>query len=326
MLGISNIRPPFMIAALLLVHAVSAVSALAAESTGVIARLNGQPIRAAEVRRVVEPMLKARPADAAAEKVLRAEALQAVIDRRLVQDYLDRRGLGARRQEVRLAVRRFEEQLKPQGISLADYLEKAGIDEADLERRFAWQLGWERYLKQYLTDENLAKFFERHRRDFDGTEVRVAHVLWSVKPGDGRDAWDGAVQRAETVRQEIASGALSFESAAEKHSQAPTAKWGGDIGFITRRKTMPEEFSAAAFALEAGEISQPVITPFGVHLIKCTEIKPGARGLAEVRGELEQAAGRYLFRWIAERERPRATIEYTEGVPHFKPGTKTLAD
>jgi parvulin-like peptidyl-prolyl isomerase len=271
-------------------------------------------------------MLKTRPADPATEQVLQAEALKAVIDRRLVLEYLARKGLGARRQEIRLAVRRFEGQLDQQGLSLAEYLAKAGIEEADLERRFAWQLGWARYLKQYLTDANLARFFDRHRRDFDGTEVRVAHILWSVGADDGADALAKAKEQAAAVRQRIASGELSLESAAEKYSQAPTAKWGGDIGFITRHKTMPEAFSKAAFSLEVGEISQPVRTAFGVHLIKCVEIKPGKHALAEVRGEVEQAAGLYLFQWIADRERAGATIEYTESVPHFKPGTKTLAD
>jgi parvulin-like peptidyl-prolyl isomerase len=72
---------------------------------------------------------------------------------------------------------------------------------------------------------------------------------------------------------------------------------------------MPEVFSATAFALDPGEISQPVVSPFGVHLIKCLAIKPGEQTWQDVRGDLYQAVSRYLFRWAAERQRPLATIE-----------------
>ena len=72
---------------------------------------------------------------------------------------------------------------------------------------------------------------------------------------------------------------------------------------------MPEAFGQAAFALEPGAISPPVVTEAGVHLIQCVEIKPGSRTWQEVRGELEPTVTRYLFRWAADRQRPQARIE-----------------
>jgi parvulin-like peptidyl-prolyl isomerase len=300
--------------------------AIAADAPAVAARVNGQPIRAGEVSRAVESVLRNRPADPASRRVFQAEALERVIDRQLVLGYLTRRRLGVNRQEVRLAVQRFEKRLGQQGVALPDYLVKAGIEPEDLERRFAWQLGWQRYLDHYLTDENLAKFFEQHRRDFDGTEVRAAHVLLKIKPGDSSSRLDAVRQRATAIREEIVSGKLSFEAAAERYSEAPTAKWGGDIGFISRHKTMPEEFARAAFALKAGEVSPPVATSFGVHLIKCLEVRSGTKPWTEVRGQLQPAAARYLFQRIAGIERSKASIEYTGTMPHFKPGTKELAE
>jgi parvulin-like peptidyl-prolyl isomerase len=72
---------------------------------------------------------------------------------------------------------------------------------------------------------------------------------------------------------------------------------------------MPEPFSQAAFALMAGEISQPVTTTFGVHLIQVTEIKPGQRTWQEAAGELKLAMRAYLFRWLAGKQRGAAKIE-----------------
>ena len=137
---------------------------------------------------------------------------------------------------------------------------------------------------------------------------------------------DAARQRAAEIREEITSGKLSFEAAAEKYSQAPTAKWGGDVGFITRHNMMPEPFAQAAFGLQPEEVSPPVVTSFGVHLIKCAEVKEGKKQWTDVRDQLLPACTRYLFQWIAGRERGGATIEYTGSGPHFKPGTKELAE
>jgi parvulin-like peptidyl-prolyl isomerase len=301
-------------------------SAFAADAPDVVAWVDGQPIDVGEVRRAVDALLKDRKVDESQRKVFEAEALEQLIDRRLVLGYINGRGLGVNRQEVRLAVQRFEKRLGQQGVELADYLQKGGIQPKDLDRRFAWQLGWQRYLDRHLTDENLAKYFQQHRRDFDGTELRVAHVLLKVKPGEGQEALEAARQRAAEIREQIEAGELTFEAAAEKYSQAPTAKWGGDVGFITRHQMMPEPFSAAAFGLNPDEISPPVVTSFGVHLIKCTEVKEGTKQWADVRDQLTPACTRYLFKWIAARERGRARIKYTGLKPHYKPGTKELAE
>ena len=76
---------------------------------------------------------------------------------------------------------------------------------------------------------------------------------------------------------------------------------------------MPEDFSQAAFALKTGEISEPIVTSFGVHLITVLEEKPGTKTWRDVESELRPAVTLYLFRWIADKERPTAKIEYPTG-------------
>lgn len=307
--------------------------------TRIAATVDGQPITVGEVLREVERAVGTQPAGPEAELVLRAEALARLIDRQLILRNLARSKRAASAAEVDLMVNRLHERLKPRGITLSQHLTTLGLDEGALRRQIVWQVSWGRYLERYLTDENLSRYFDRHRREFDGSRLRVAHVLFAVPALDplpdatpeqrwraGRQAVEQTMAAARAVRAEIVAGRLSFADAARKHSIAPTGADGGEIGVIGRREPMPESFARVAFALEKGAISEPVATAFGVHLIQNLEITPGEKTWQEVRGEVEAEVTRYLFDWLAGKERAEAKIEFTRALPHFVPGTRQLAD
>lgn len=89
-------------------------------------------------------------------------------------------------------------------------------------------------------------------------EVRASHVL--VKTED----------EAKKLREDINAGKISFEDAARQISLCPSGHEGGDLGFFKRR-VMVKPFEDAAFAMkEIGEVSEPVETQFGWHLIQLT--------------------------------------------------------
>lgn len=69
---------------------------------------------------------------------------------------------------------------------------------------------------------------------------------------------------------DIKRGTISFEDAARKFSKCPSGKNGGDLGWFGRGQ-MVKEFEDAAFSLQKGEISKPVKTQFGWHLIRCDD-------------------------------------------------------
>ena len=96
------------------------------------------------------------------------------------------------------------------------------------------------------------------------------------------------------------------------------------MGFIPRHDRMGEDFSRTAFALDKGQISEPVTTRFGVHLIQCTEVRPGKSTWREARRALAESLSRRLFAELALAGRKRTTIKYTGAMPYFEPGTKKL--
>jgi len=132
-------------------------------------------------------------------------------------------------------------------------------------------------------------------------------------------------KRAAEIRTEIISGRIDFAQAAAKYSGGPSAKQGGKLGKIGRHAPMEESFSGAAFALETGQISPPVRSPFGVHLIRCDDVVPGNKEIAEVSDAIDAALAEELLTKISDIERKKTAVSFTDAYPHFKPGTRELA-
>ncbi|MCX6648220.1 MAG: peptidylprolyl isomerase [Candidatus Bathyarchaeota archaeon] len=88
------------------------------------------------------------------------------------------------------------------------------------------------------------------------TKVRASHILVEKQ------------SQALKVLEELKAGA-DFRELAKKYSTCPSGKKGGDLGQFGRGQ-MVREFEQAAFALKAGQVSEPVKTQFGYHIIKRT--------------------------------------------------------
>ena len=290
----------------------SADDARRAPDRRVAARVDGEPILVDDVRRQLNRVLKTRSVEAESRAVLETKTLQQLVDRRLVLNYLAAQQLAANPREIDLAVSRARKRLAEKRITLPEFLESRGLTDRQWRSELAWQLSWQRYLARQLTDENREKHFIAHKADYDGRRVRVAHIL--LPTSDGRPV-EAALEDARRIRREITDGTLSFAEAAGKYSKSPTAKAGGDVGWIERRSPMPESFSAAAFALEPERIGPPVTTRFGVHLIRCLEIEPGQRSWQDARALLADDVAAFLFRWAADRQRPHSKIELTGALP-----------
>ena len=112
--------------------------------------------------------------------------------------------------------------------------------------------------KAATTDEAMKKVYEDASKQITGEqEVHARHILVETE------------DEAKAVKAELDKGA-DFAELAKKKSKDPGASDGGDLGFFTKDQMVPE-FSAVAFALEPGKISDPVKSQFGWHIIKVEE-------------------------------------------------------
>ncbi len=105
-------------------------------------------------------------------------------------------------------------------------------------------------------------------------QIRVKHILLDYVDSVGNVDTALAKRQIEDIRNEIVSGKISFEDAANKYSEdRGSANKGGDLGFFERR-SMILPFDETSFKMQPGEISPVVETKFGFHLIKFVEEKP----------------------------------------------------
>lgn len=301
-----------------------AASATAAQSETVVATVDGQPIYARDVERMLSEVAAEKQINPAARPLVEAQVLSEIVDRHLVLAYARRTRSGAAASEIEAALGQIKSNLTAQGKSLDEYLREQSLSETDLRRRITWRLVWDYCLKRYITDGRLAVHFADHRRQFDGTRVSVSHILLKSDEAGGPEATEKLLEEAAAIRARITSGETSFAEAAQRHSAGATASGGGRLGPIERHGAMDEAFARAAFELEVGQVSRPVKTRFGVHLIRCDKITPGTRQQAEVRGELEESLARELLGKIARLEERHTTVEFTGRAPYFKPGTREL--
>lgn len=163
--------------------------------------------------------------------------------------------------------------------------------------------GYRKELSQpYLTDvkysqDQVKEIYERMNK-----EVNASHILFRVasnaSPGEVQAVYD----KAEKVRQEILAG-KNFNVAAKEYSEDPSAKSnGGDLGYFTAFQ-MVAPFENAAFTTPMGEISEPVRSSFGFHLIKVNDIR-------ENQGEIKVAHLMKMFpKGANETERARLKTE-----------------
>ncbi len=111
-------------------------------------------------------------------------------------------------------------------------------------------------------------------------EVKASHILIMLKPDAAPADTLAALKKIEEIRSKIMNGE-NFEKMAKEYSEDPSARSNsGNLGYFTAMQ-MVYQFEQAAYSLKAGEVSQPVRTRFGYHLIKLTDRKP-ARGEVEV--------------------------------------------
>ncbi|WP_313345273.1 peptidylprolyl isomerase [Sedimentibacter sp.] len=137
-------------------------------------------------------------------------------------------------------------------IAVMDNMKKSMLQQYNLRKMFN---------QITLSDEDLKEYYEKHKDTYVTQEmVKASHILVDSE------------EKAIEILEDITDG-LSFEDAAKEFSSCPSKQTGGALGQFGKGQMVPE-FENAVFAMQVGEISGPVKTQFGYHLIKLDEHTP----------------------------------------------------
>lgn len=225
---------------------------------------------------------------------LRKEAMDEMVEQELIRQAAEAKGIRVSGEQIDAALaelsepfktpEEFTRRIQSEGFTADSYREHVG-------RMIA--------AKQYLdgirasvatvSDEELETYYRdnEHRLTLP-EQVRVRHILLTWKPMGTTD--DRATIRKQMAPiLERARAGEDFAALARQYSDdSATAQNGGDTGLFHRGQMVPA-FEAVAFALQPGEISEPVETPFGVHILRLEEHKEARLlPLDEVREQLRE--------------------------------------
>jgi peptidyl-prolyl cis-trans isomerase D len=141
-----------------------------------------------------------------------------------------------------------------------------------------------------VTEEKLREYYRQHQDEFQAPEERkLRHILIQLAENADQAAVDAARAKAADLEERLAKGE-KFEDLAREFSDDPGSKeQGGDLGWISPG-LMAKAFEEEAYRLEKGQVSQPVRTPFGFHIIQVVDIRNPDQGSFEIlRDEIETA-------------------------------------
>lgn len=280
------------------------------EAARVVANVNGKAITAGDVEFAAVTQ-QVKPEDRAARE---APLIERLIERQLVREFLAKRKIQAPADDVQFQIQHAESVLKKLGEDPEAFLAKLGYTSERLKQELSLPLAWQVYVRQTVTTPQVREFFEQHRAEFDGTQLRARQVFLkrdAAKIDASASEADVAalVARLKELRGQIVSGKLSFPDAAKQFSEAPSREQGGDVGRFGYRGKLPAPVAQAAFALKVNDISEPVVSTFGVHLIQVTERHAGDLSLEDVRPQVVERLADQLWQATITRERATAKIE-----------------
>ena len=236
------------------------------------------------------------PPDSAARMALRRKILQTMIDDEVLYQVARRdTSISVNDADVLTQVDDQAKQIRDQYRSEADFrAELAAIGFGSPEewrrwlteqsRRFAYQQKYLDKLRQdgklrpaNVTTADLREAFKEWQEAGGAQTMRPATVIFKqilITPRPTAAARAAALAQADSVLDQLRHGA-DFATLARRYSQDPgTRDQGGELGWF-RRGSMVDAFEKVAFNLKPGDISDPVLTPFGYHLIQVEKVQPG---------------------------------------------------
>lgn len=196
------------------------------------------------------------------EQQLKQSSLQDLINQRVLLQKADEEEIEVTNKELDKELEEFrntEEKEK----NFNDYLDQLGISEEYFEEMYKQGMTINKLMDKLvkIDEKSVKEEYEANKESYD--KIKASHILVETK------------EEAEEVKNKIKEGE-DFAELAKEYSTDPSAEQNaGDLGFFGKDANLVPEFKDAAFELKKGEVSGPVKSEYGYHIIKVTDEKKG---------------------------------------------------
>jgi peptidyl-prolyl cis-trans isomerase SurA len=270
-------------------------------TNAIAAIVNDEVVTLFEVNREAQPIIreaeKKAPLDAAARSQIRRNALELVVEKKLVEQKVKELNIKVTDEEIRNAIEDVKKQnnitsqealvaaLAGQGLSFDQY--RTQLQEQIEKLKL---VSMEVRAKIHVSETEMREFYDANRSKYTEDEsYRARHIFFKINEKSGAEEVKRSMTNALMVLAE-AKGGKDFIELAKTYSEDPAArKDGGDLG-IFKKGDMQPELESAIIAMKPGEISELVYTPVGFHIIKLEErISGKLKPFEGLKSELEEA-------------------------------------
>jgi len=246
------------------------------------------------------------------EKGFQRRVLEELVNKKLVDGFAVKSGIQASEEEVDQAVQEVLSRNKLTKGNLEDALKQDGLSYNEYRKQIHDQIVKVKLINREvrpninISDDAVREYYLNHPEQFQ-TEpgVVIRHILFLLPPKADEKTVQDMEKKARQVKEEILKG-RPFEEAAQRYSQdLATAPQGGALGFFRMKDLIPQ-FKAVVTQLQEGEVSDPIRTASGLHLMKLDERtsgnqRPFDKVKEEIRSRLFEDRGeRYFQDWIKD--------------------------
>jgi len=282
----------------------------------VVAIVNDEVITLHELNKKIKEMTGFAPADLETRNrdeylAVRRGVLDLLINERITQEKIKELGIQVQEKEVEAAIEQIKRDNQLTHEDLLAGLEKQGMTYEKYKERMKGELEriklieFEVKSKIIIREEAITQYYETHKEQFSTNEkVRLANIFLMRKEPENKAEIDGLYQKAQDILARVKAGE-DFAELARKFSQGPGADDGGDLGTF-RIDQLEPNLRQMFEAMPVGTVSEPIVRPNGIQLIKIVEREKGkGKSLEEVRNAIyailyRQEVNRRYTAWIEE--------------------------